>query len=55
MGRKHKKKVEYLGTISGVDTLKDAQEWLGNQRGIVHESKKAYKRKSKHPKRNLWG
>ena len=52
-GRK-KKTVETIGTISALDMLKASQPWLGNQRGMVHKSKKDYKRKDKHPQDNLW-
>lgn len=55
MGRRKKKeKTIFLGTIDPIDALKASQPWLGNQRGMIHSSKKDYKRKDKHPKRDIW-
>lgn len=52
--RKKKEKVIHLGTISVLSQIKASQPWLGNERSMEHGSKKDYKRKDKHPQRNLW-
>ena len=41
MAKKKKKMVkEKLGTITVLQQLKMGQEWQGNQRGMIHKSKK---------------
>lgn len=46
--RKKRKETIYVGTITVMDQLKMAQEWLGPQRKVIHKTAKDYTRKQKH-------